>query len=60
MTLTEWKDATRQAILSTASCFKPKEIDVLFDFLETVTEDDLNKTPHVKKENDSEVANENN
>jgi hypothetical protein len=38
---TEWKRLTNRAINNVSKYFKPKEVQALFDFLETVTDDDL-------------------
>jgi|GEM_PF-4405739 hypothetical protein len=49
MELEKWKEMTRRAIFNTAPYFETKEKQVLFDFLETVTEDDLVTDPLIKR-----------
>ena len=41
-TMENWKRLTANAINKVAQFFKPKEVLTLFDFLETVTKEDLN------------------
>jgi len=41
MKIEEWKEATRKAIDGVQKLFNPAELRVIYDFLETVSQDDI-------------------
>jgi len=44
ISLDDWKEVTMVALDNVVELFNKKEIDVICDFIQTVTDKDLNKT----------------